>query len=175
MMSDPTPEFLLSQGFSPTIARRFWSKVNKTESCWLWTAYKNIGGYGQLKKGGSVRQNIPAHVLSWILHNGAVIPGLCVLHNCPGGDNPACVNPNHLWLGTLGDNNRDTKKKGRLYAVVPDRGENHKGAKLTNQKILKIRALRESGLSLPKIGILFSVSAQTVWGICKRKSWKHIS
>lgn len=92
---------------------RFDSFVDKPEqwsSCWIWKGSKIGGGYGWMKIRGI---NYPAHRISWTIHYGQIPDGLFVLHNCPGGDNPACVNPDHLWLGTALDNNRDARDKGR--------------------------------------------------------------
>jgi hypothetical protein len=75
---------------------RFWSHVNKTESCWLWTAGLFKGVYGCFKLRKKSRR---AHRVSWLIHRGQIPDGMCVCHNCPGGDNPLCVNPDHLWLG----------------------------------------------------------------------------
>lgn len=90
--------------------KRFWAKVNKTDRCWLWTGAGGEKGHGVFSWDG--RQG-GAHRFSWELHKGPIPDGLHVLHNCPDGDNPACVNPAHLWLGTIADNNRDMFAKGR--------------------------------------------------------------
>lgn len=86
---------------------RFWNKVSRTDGCWEWTAYKTQGGYGQF----SFRDKMiicPRFV--WIITHGDIPPGIWVLHKC---DNPACVRPGHLFLGTCLDNNRDRANKGR--------------------------------------------------------------
>lgn len=111
---------------------RFWEKVHKTPTCWIWTASTTEFGYGQLLADGK-RQD--AHRLSWVLHYGPIPEGKCVLHNCPGGDNPACVRPDHLWLGTKKDNAQDALQKGRLacgktgfahlHPELMPRGESH--------------------------------------------------
>lgn len=92
---------------------RFWAKVDKSrgpEACWIWTA-STSGGYGRL--GSSKFETVLAHRRSWELERGPIPEDMCVLHNCPDGDNPLCVNPKHLWLGTRDDNNADRDKKGR--------------------------------------------------------------
>jgi len=103
---------------------RFWKKVNKLGNkephmetrCWVWTASQRGHGYGGIGyKGRTVR----AHRLSWILHNGDIPKGLCVLHAC---DNRLCVRPEHLWLGSHKDNAEDRDEKGRR---TPPSGENH--------------------------------------------------
>lgn len=93
---------------SQSTVDRFWSKVKKTDGCWLWTAYKTPvtgmrGGYGQFGIGEEV---YIAHRVSWHISIGPIPDGIHVLHNCPGGDNPTCVNPSHLFLGTHLDNVR---------------------------------------------------------------------
>ncbi len=93
------------------LAERFWTKVDKTVGCWLWTAYCDDGGYGVVGRPGG--QLDKAHRVAWELTYGPIPLGLHVLHNCPGGDNPACVCPEHLWLGTHSDNMRDAVAKGR--------------------------------------------------------------
>lgn len=85
---------------------RFWEKVNKTDTCWLWTATK-VAGYGQFRPDG---ENILAHRYSYTIHKGEIPTGLFVLHSC---DNRACVNPDHLSTGTHVQNMHDMLAKGR--------------------------------------------------------------
>lgn len=94
------------------LAARFWSFVVQHERCWEWTGARTAYGYGILGRGTREDGLIYAHRVSWELHNGSLPDGLCVLHTC---DNPPCTNPNHLWLGTKGDNNRDMVAKGRHW------------------------------------------------------------
>jgi len=89
---------------------RFWPKVQKTPTCWLWVAGKTHFGYGRFTAGG-VGSQIDAHRFSWELHHGPIPAGMHVCHHC---DTPACVNPGHLFLGTHSDNMRDASQKGRL-------------------------------------------------------------
>jgi hypothetical protein len=94
------------------LEERFWEKVAKGDGCWLWTASLGSTGYGQIcvrDEKGQYRQT-KAHRVSWILTNGPIPGGLQVLHKC---DNPPCVNPDHLFLGTAIDNMRDMAAKGR--------------------------------------------------------------
>ena len=92
---------------------KFWSYVNKTDTCWVWTGTLNKAGYGiiciydpAITRG---RTFIVSRV-SWYFHFGSIPKGMNVLHRC---DNPPCVNPDHLWLGTHKDNARDRSQKGR--------------------------------------------------------------
>ena len=89
------------------VVDRFWSYVDSSKECWTWTAYKNKDKYGVF-----AIDRIPhyAHRVSWMIHNGEIPDGLCVLHKC---DNPPCVRPDHLFLGTRKDNNVDKSLKGR--------------------------------------------------------------
>ena len=111
---------------------RFWAKVRRAgpDDCWLWTAYADR--YGCFRFNGRVAK---AHRVAWELTNGPVPSGLCVLHRC---DNPACVNPGHLFLGTDADNVRDRNQKGRQA-----RGQAHghyTSPRRGNRKLLPIQA-----------------------------------
>jgi len=92
------------------VEKRFWGKVQKTDSCWIWTGGTNGHGYGSLVIDHTGNHRIYAHRLSWIIHYGEILNGLQVLHKC---DNPLCVNPEHLFLGTQKDNMDDMMAKGR--------------------------------------------------------------
>lgn len=89
---------------------RFLSKVDRSGVCWVWTAGHSRDGYGMFSRHGV---NEIASRVAWELLCGPIPDGLLVLHNCPGGDNPACVNPDHLWLGTQQENIDDCERKGR--------------------------------------------------------------
>jgi hypothetical protein len=88
----------------------FWANVQKGDGCWLWTGAINGPGYGSLRLDGQPK-SVFAHRLAWQLANGAMPNGL-VLHKC---DNPRCVNPDHLFIGTYTDNQRDCVRKGRHF------------------------------------------------------------
>ncbi len=109
---------------------RFWHKVNKTETCWLWTGHTNYSGYGLFRRSrGS--QEVRAHRVSWDLHYGQVPEGLLVLHKC---DVRNCVNPDHLFLGTQPDNVRDCEVKGRAWHQTLDTNEVLKKAWTTRRR-----------------------------------------
>lgn len=151
----------------PPIEQRFWAKVQRgsDDKCWTWTGCKRAG-YGVIGSNGRVQST---HRVSWILHYGEIPVGLFVCHTC---DNPACVNPHHLFLGTHYDNMLDMKLKGRAVYV---RGQRVGGHKLTEQQVLEIKALLNEGhMSQRKIGRLYGVSGRTISYINAGKKWKHI-
>lgn len=124
------------------LAERFWEKVDQSggpDACWLWTGSTTGGGYGYISPGGRA-EGVPAHRVSWELHNDLIPDGLWVLHRC---DNRPCVNPAHLFLGTVGDNNRDMFAKGRAWQQQhPERmprGEDHHSAILSDAQVAEIR------------------------------------
>jgi hypothetical protein len=161
-----------------TIEQRFWAKVRKTDTCWLWTAATSSGGYGSF--GGIDRKIIGAHRFSYQLHYGPIPHDMCVLHSC---DTPPCVNPDHLFLGTDADNIRDMMAKGRKVAGGThcgkngkyERGEQRQQAKLTAAQVQEMRQIHaRGGLSYPKLGTMFGIHATTARNIVKRIKWKHI-
>ena len=141
---------------------RFYNKVNTSDpsGCHLWTAYKNADGYGRFALN---EKNRRAHRVAWELVKGTIPAGLCVLHKC---DVRACVNPEHLFLGTAADNVRDMMEKGRS-----GKGEANGPAKLTEAAVLAIRA---DSRSLRKIAADYGVHWTTVSRIKIRKLWRHI-
>jgi len=158
---------VLIRNMPDNVRQRFWSKVDKSGGCWNWIASRNRKGYGQFDWRKLGRPYL-AHRVSWIMHNGGDLGGLCVLHRC---DNPACVNPSHLWVGTPAENSTDMVKKGRS-----SKGENHCHAKLTPSDIVKIRDLFSQGaLTQAQIGERFGVARTTISSIVTRRNWGYIS
>lgn len=145
---------------------RFWEKVEKTETCWLWRAFIGAGGYGAVGFRGKTHR---AHRVSWALTHGGILPVKDVLHVC---DVPACVRPDHLYLGGDRENVRDRKNRGREG--------NHKGtangrAILTPEQVIEIRRLHRERILGPKaLAANYGVSVPTIWYVLKR-GWKHVA
>lgn len=153
------------------IEKRFWSKVNKHPDCWLWTGNRLKAGYGKFMI-SSKNGMTTAHRVSWMLHRGPIPDGMFVLHSC---DNPPCVNPDHLFLGTHTDNMKDCMSKGRFRGGTnPSHGESHYATKLTEESIKQIRRLRSDGLSYPQIASRFGITDTSARNIVIRHTWKHI-
>jgi hypothetical protein len=146
---------------------RFWLKVRKTETCWIWTGCKSGGGYGFISRN---KVAVHAHRVSWELHNGPIPEGMEILHNCPEGDNPACVNPAHLRVGTHAENMADTVIKGQAV-----KGEQVSISKLTEESVREIRRLLNQGNSLAKLAAQFHVGHSTIGAIRYRKTWRHVT
>lgn len=153
------------------LAERFWKYVNKTESCWLWTGSHGNYGFITMTERRGEPQQLLAHRASWELHFGTIPDGLWVLHNCPDGDNPLCVNPAHLWLGTAADNSRDMVAKGRN---VGNRGEDNGSAKMTWETVRAMRARHAQGdISFASLGAEFGVHTMTAHSIIRGETWKE--
>jgi len=146
---------------------RFYKRVNKTPTCWLWIGGKR-SRYGLFTIEGDREQS--AHRFSWEYFNNKKVPkGMCVLHRCDKG---LCVNPKHLFIGTHLDNMRDMVRKGRKNPVY---GEKHHRAKL---KEWQVKEIRESYIPRVVTRVYLSkkygVSVSVVYRIVSRKGWKHI-
>lgn len=142
---------------------RFVAKVDKTEGCWMWTGATSPLGYGNISIGG---HSVAAHRLSWVITHGEIPKGMCVCHRC---DTPACVNPDHLFLGTHLENMRDASIKDRFKAIP--RGEANHASKLTRADVLEMRHLRSLGLDYTAIGRQFGVGKNTCRRACVGESW----
>ena len=141
--------------------KRFWEKVEKTETCWNWLAGVNKAGYGRVNVN---RKAVLAHRISYEMKFGLIPKGKHALHKC---DNPKCVNPDHLWIGDQVANNKDRDFKGR--AVL---GENRSQAKLTNAQADEIRLLNKTwNYSHRKLAKMYKVSSAAIFNIIHRKTY----
>lgn len=143
----------------------FWSFVDKTDACWMWNGHRNPAGYGHI----SVKNRLVlAHRHAWALERGPIPAGMFVLHHC---DNPPCVRPDHLYIGTKRDNARDMHTRGRAR---DNRGDAHPQAKLNSTQVLKIRAALRSGESESSLAEKYGVNFRTINYIGKRRTWRHL-
>lgn len=155
--------------------QRFWEKVDKDgpihpvlkTRCWLWAASRTSYGYGQFWTG---KERDSSHRFAYFLSHGAIPDGMLVCHKC---DNPSCVNPNHLFLGTPGDNTADMIKKGRNNPN-PKTGRDHPSAKLGPDRVKQIRLRYKNGEKAKDLAKEYRVCTANIYHIVKRKSWKHI-
>jgi len=147
-----------------TLEERFWAKVDKrgATDCWEWRGSKAGKGYGQIWEGG---RNLYAHRISWELANGPIPAGKFVCHHC---DNPSCVNPAHLWIGSNADNMRDMIAKDR----APDRrGKRDGNSKLTEKEVHEIRQMLSRGILQRVIAEEYGITQTNISCIKTGKSW----
>lgn len=174
-------------------AARFWPRVEKSAGCWLWTGLVDKDGYGRIRVNG---RQTRTHRLSYEMHFETIPDGMAVCHRC---DTPACVRPDHLFLGTAGDNNEDRRRKGRsasgdanasrLYPERRPRGDRHHWrtkphtrllgtrngrAKLSPEDVRAIRTIAASGITKVELAERYGVSDVAIGNIIARKSWAHI-
>lgn len=145
-----------------SVSERFWAKADKRgpADCWEWTAAKTKAGYGQL---AIENVRIYAHRISYELHFGPVPDSLHVLHHC---DNPGCVNPKHLFVGTDVDNVADMCAKGRARGSI---------RKITEVDALEIFALRNQSIPLSILAHRYGVSPQSICDIQHGRTWAYIT
>lgn len=148
--------------------RRFWSKVRKQEGgCWEWTGHRLPKGYGVVRTFIEKALIVKAHRLAYEMEVGPIPPGMLCLHAC---DNPPCVNPAHLRIGSNSENMADAVEKRRFPS-----GEKKWNASLTERQAMAIkRLLRTTKRSDLDIGREFGVAHSTIWQIRKGNTWKHI-
>jgi len=189
--ADTVPKTSNGVNFSESDLKRFWAKVDKNGPipphrpelgpCWIWTANKIKGGYGQFWLHGTMKL---AHRVSLMIKDVALADGLLGCHKC---DNISCVNPDHLFAGTPIENVMDREAKGRnkpqrgdkngarIHIENMSRGESHGLSKLTEAQVVEIRAIDKAGsLSRRKIAKQFGVDPALIGRIARREIWKHI-
>jgi predicted DNA-binding protein YlxM (UPF0122 family) len=150
------------------LEQRFWKFVNKTDTCWLWTGATRGFGYGAINTGGKNGKTEAAHRASWLIHFGDIPNDLCICHHC---DNPLCVRPDHLFLGTRADNNHDMQNKGRASGGA--QGEKHHQSKLTQEQVVEIRtAFHKHPAKLQEIANQYGVTLQTIQRLIQGDSWQ---
>lgn len=137
--------------------------------CWIWSgSLTACGGYGQISVNGRPKR---AHRVTYELYKGAIKNDLLVCHHC---DNPACVNPDHLFLGTYQQNTNDMVKKGRTK-TNPRFGSHNGNSKLNESVVIEIRRIARSGISYKTIGEMFSISPATINQVVNYKTWVNIT
>lgn len=152
------------------LVERFWEKVDKNGPvplhrpelgpCWIWLGVKGPKGYGRINTGGRDEPELIAPRAAWILTYGPILDSLWILHRC---DNPPCVNPAHLFLGTAADNSTDMAKKGRSRAFLTEVQAVEILRRFTTNKSTQTQLARE-----------FGVSIDVVHALVRRKTWKHL-
>ena len=147
--------------------KRFWDKVDirGEDDCWPWLAFKDFKGYGSFSLGGKTAR---AHRVAYSLSHGPTLGRMHVLHRC---DNPSCMNPNHLFLGTNTDNHADKEHKGRGNQP---KGVDNTNAKLSDGKVLWIREMLTEGMTHKRISDYFGVARQQVSMVASGLSWSHV-
>lgn len=179
-----------------SLESRFWERVQKSDDCWLWTGARFSNGYGRIKTGGKNTPEVKAHRLSYELHFGTIPDGLYVCHTC---DNPSCVRPDHLFIGSAADNNTDRANKGRsakgdhsgarLHPETRARGDKNgtrlhpekvwRGSqislsKLNEEKVVQIRQKHAQGSSIQELAGEYGVEHKAIRRVLRRESWKHV-
>lgn len=146
---------------------RFRSRyVDGGPGCWIWCGAVTSAGYGSFRPGGGLNP-MAAHRYAYWLHYGTFDESLCVCHHC---DNPLCVNPAHLFLGTRADNNMDKARKGRASRNGGARGERNHTTKL---RAVDVDAIRCSPLSQSRLSAVYGVSSSQIGRIKRREEWRH--
>lgn len=173
------------------LRERFWKHVNKTDTCWLWTGAHLTKGYGVIGRGPGLG-NALTHRVSWEIHFGPIPENMLVCHHC---DNPACINPAHLFLGTHLTNAADMCTKDRQargercrpkHSPAGDehwshrkpklvrRGEAHHNARLSEAQVKLIRQKRAQGIVPRILAQEFGVSPRTIRKIVQGTRWSHV-
>lgn len=153
---------------APNTPEIFWARAQKHPSgCWLWCGSKTKDGYGRFSMRGTKERLAPR--FAWEFSTGTKPGTFDVCHRC---DTPACVNPDHLFLGTAADNMHDMRQKGRSY---DRRGERNPRIKLTEGWVRCVYALRRCGLTYRQIAAeVPNCNKSNVANIIKGKNWNHL-
>lgn len=151
---------------------RFESHIDKSGTCWIWTAAKDKHGYGLMWFRGRLDK---AYRVSWALHRGDIPQGMSVCHKC---DTPSCVNPDHLFIGTQAENLKDMRSKGRQSLVGPNGGQLvgslHQNSVLTELGVIEMRRRHAAGEPQASIARSFGVAPVTAHKAIRGVTWKHV-
>lgn len=147
------------------VITRFERFIDKTDGCWNWTGAKNKEGYGQFTINN---RNHRSNRIAYLIYVGDIPEEMNVCHTC---DNPSCVNPKHLFLGTRSDNMKDAYKKGRKT----NKGSNNPNSKLKEYQVIEIRNKYKSGIKQVDLANEYAVSRHVIFDIVRNKRWKHIN
>jgi len=157
-----------------SLESRFWEKVDKRDEdeCWNWTAKPDRNGYGRIGLGGRGKGMARAPRIAYLLHYGVDPGDQWVLHSC---DNPSCVNPKHLRLGSAGDNNKESFDKGRNpNPCLP--GALNPYSKLTESNVIDIRKRYAQGdISQQSLAKEYGVTQSCISRVLIGKGWKHVA
>jgi hypothetical protein len=134
------------------------------DGCWYWTGYLNAKGYGCIRVS---RKTLLAHRVNYELLVSPIPSGLIACHSC---DNPSCINPHHIFIGTMSDNMKDMVIKGRSPKNL---GEKNPNRILTAELVLEIRA-KKSTMTYKAISSTYGITKDYAWNLVHNKSWKHI-
>lgn len=151
---------------SASFDEKFWRRVGKSEGCWEWQGSRHPQGHGYATPPGTRRVSY-AHRVAWIITNGPIPDGLEVCHKC---DNPPCVRPDHLFLGTHKDNMHDAISKGRHR-----NGERCKQSKLTEADVRLLRQHRASGGSVRALAREMGWNYSAARNAANGTNWKHVA
>ena len=146
-------------------AERFEAHVQRGPDCWIWTGYRTPKGYGLFSASGG--RSVRAHRAAWEMAHGPIPDGLFVCHHC---DNPSCVNPKHLFLGTTQENTRDRDRKGRQAT-----GQRNGASRLDPATVLEIRRRASVGVPLKRIARNMGIEPSTLRNAARRITWRSIA
>lgn len=164
-----SPQFKVIPELSKSDIARFWSKVSTASlgECWLWSGAPDADGYGCFTIGGrATHSSFRAHRIAYVLSSGVDPLELKVCHSC---DNPPCVNPAHLFLGTNLENVRDAARKGRMT-----KGEDQSNSVLTDASVAMLRAMYRAGVPTKEIVAASGVSEKAMTMAVTGRTWRHL-
>jgi hypothetical protein len=147
---------------------RFWPKVDKSGDCWLWLGFIDHAGYGRFRVGGRAGKSERAHRAAWEMTVAPIPAGMELCHHC---DNPRCVRPDHMFVGTHAENMADAAAKKRFTSPL---GELSGRARFKDGDVLEMHRLHASGLGYRRIAKLVGTTKSTVYYVLTGRRWPHI-